>query len=183
MKTLPRSSASVLRAGFALVATAALLSPAALEGRQASTPSPIEVAAPNPEIEQAIELEARAWSMREMVDQRAQAARLYREAADLRPASDPAKVESLRNAALMNYYAGRLDRATRDATDAAHAALRQGDVAQAAHAYVDAAWMAAQDGNTNRAAELVEEARLLANSPLLPQAERSHLLARVADAE
>jgi tetratricopeptide (TPR) repeat protein len=131
------------------------------------------------EVEEAAALEARAWALRDLMDERHEAARLYRKAAELRPDHDPQKVQNLREAARMSHYAGRSDRAIRDAEAAATAALRQGDVIEAGQAYVDAAWLAAQTGDRDRTEALLQEARLLASSPLLAQEERQDLLRRI----
>jgi hypothetical protein len=141
----------------------------------------IETAAPstsNPE--RAAELEAQAWEMRDQINQRKQAARLYRQAAELRHDSDPMKVQSLRNASRMNFYAGRTNRALGDAAEAAQLALRQGDVVAAAHVHLDAAWLALEMGDSVSAEQHLADARLLAASPLLAQAQRADLMIRLA---
>jgi len=141
----------------------------------------METAAPSTASpERAAELEARAWEMRDQVNQRKQAARLYRQAADLRDDSDPMKVQSLRNASRMNFYAGRTNRALSDAAEAAQLALRQGDVVAAAHVHMDAAWLALEMGDSVTAEQHLGDARLLAASPLLAQAQRADLMVRLA---
>ena len=134
------------------------------------------------DITRALELEARAWAMRDLMDRYPNAARLYREAADLRPDHDPQKVENLRQASRMSYYSNRPAQASRDAEAAARAALRRGDVVTAADAYVDAAWLAARAGKAARFEHLVEEATLLAGSPLLAEVQREQLLRRLEEA-
>lgn len=137
---------------------------------------------PSPNTEEAERLEARAEALKDRVDRRARAAQLYRQAADLRPADDPRRVTNLRHAARMNFYAGRVEAAIRDAHDASQAALRQGDLMEAAHAYLDAAWLAAGEGQVERAEGWVEEARILATSPLLAEAQQEEILSRMRGA-
>ncbi len=134
-----------------------------------------------PDTGEAERIEAQADALKDRVDRRARAARLYRQAADLRPADDPQRVTNLRHASRMNYYAGRTAAAIRDAHDASQAALRQGDLMEAAHAYLDAAWLAAGEGQGERAEAWIEEARLLASSPLLAVAQQEEILGRMRD--
>ncbi len=134
------------------------------------------------DVARALELEARAWAMRDQMNRYPTAARLYREAADLRPDHDPQKVENLRQASRMSYYSNRPDQASRDAEAAARAALRRGDVVTAADAFVDAAWLAARAGKAAQFEHLVEEATLLAGSPLLAEVQREQLLRRLEEA-
>ncbi len=133
------------------------------------------------DIARAMELEARAWAMRDLMDQYRTAARLYREAAALRPDYDRQKVKNLRQASRMSFYSDRIAEASRDAEVAARVALRQGDVLTAADAYVDAAWLAARVGDAARFDEMVEEATLLAGSPLLAELQRERLLRRLEE--
>jgi hypothetical protein len=131
------------------------------------------------DVVRARELEARAWSLRDQMNRRGQAGRLLREAAELRPADDPAKVSNLRDASRMSFHAGNFAQAATDAGEAAKAALRQGDVLQAAHAYLDAAWMAVEAGESGRALAFAEEAMILTASPLLDDEDREGIMGRV----
>jgi hypothetical protein len=54
-------------------------------------------------------------------------------------------------------------------------------VLQAAHAYLDAAWMAAEAGEAARALTFAEEALILTASPLLDDEAREGILGRVTD--
>jgi hypothetical protein len=132
-----------------------------------------------PDIERAEALEARAASMLENLERPNRAAGLYRQAAGIRGDSDAMKVENLRMASRLGYYAGRQRRAMQDAAAAAHLALRQGDVISASHAYLDAAWIAVEIGEPQRAEHFVREARILTASPLLAEAEREAIRARI----
>jgi hypothetical protein len=176
--------------GSALSTSSTSLTPLSWEGSatdrhagSAHTPAPrvAQEAASTPDVERAEALEAEARALGDQMNRRARAARLYRQAAELRPADDPQKVTSLRHASRMNYYAGRMDSAIRDSHDASQVALRQGDLVEAAHAYLDAAWLAAREGKAERAEQWVEEARLLATSPLLAQAQQDEIRTRMRD--
>ncbi|CAN5711210.1 hypothetical protein BH23GEM11_BH23GEM11_15590 [soil metagenome] len=182
-RTRPRAKscvgvlAAALPLGLLLLAPSASLEAATLSETELA-PAGVEAVAPGPET--AAELEARAWAMRDQVDRRREAARLYRQAADLREVSDPMKVESLREASRMSFYAGRTHRALADASEAARLALRQGDVVVAAHIHMDAAWLAAELGDAATAGQHLADARMLAASPLLAQSQRVDLLSRLA---
>lgn len=182
-----RASLSMPRiAGLAAALPLALLflaPPAPVEAATVSIANEtrIEIAAPSiSSPERAAELEARAWEMRDQVNQRKRSARLFRQAADLRDDSDPMKVQSLRDASHMNFYAGRTSQALSDAAEAAQLALRQGDVVAAAHVHTDAAWLALEMGDRVTAEQHLADARLLAASPLLAQAQRADLMIRLA---
>ncbi|MFW6206603.1 MAG: hypothetical protein ACOC5J_01580 [Gemmatimonadota bacterium] len=137
-----------------------------------------------PDVERArtLEAEAHAELAREDVTRWKSAADLFREAASYREDADAEKVDDLRMAARLAFYARREQQATDDAEAAARLALRRGDLLTAAHGYLDAAWMAAEANQPNRSRELIGEARLLAQSPLLAQSVRSDLLGRIQDA-
>ena len=179
----PFSLSAGFMAGAALLAMATAVPLQAQAPDQSTQATATDSSAPYAEdLMKATELEARAWALRDLMDERETAARLYRQAADLRPDHDPQKVQNLRQASRMSHYAGRSDRAVRDAETAARAALRQGDVIEAGQAYVDAAWLSAQIGDRSRTEEFLKEARLLAASPLLAQEERQNLLRRIDEA-
>lgn len=179
-----RSFLRSLRTAAPVIALAATLPLAGPVSAQAISTDPAPVSAPGIDrnIEKAVDLEARAWALRDLMDQRSKAAKLYREAAALRPDHDPKKVENLRQASRMHHYADRTDRAADDAAAAARVALRQGDLMEAAEAYMDAAWLSGRLGDETRTARYLEEARLLTNSPLLAQTQREEILRRLEDA-
>lgn len=173
-----------LRTAAPAIALAATLPLAGALSAQAISTDPTPVSAPeiDQNIEKAAELENRAWALRDLLDQRSKAAKLYREAAALRPDHDPRKVQNLRQASRMHHYADRAGPAADDAAEAARVALRQGDLMEAAEAYMDAAWLSGQLGDATRTARYLEEAKLLTNSPLLAQAQREEILRRLEDA-
>lgn len=146
------------------------------------TPAPVLAQQDGVDLERAEALEARAEAMSLEEGRYARAAGLFRRAASFRDDADPQKVENLMNAARFSHYAGRNARALEDAQQAARLAQRQGDVVRAGHAYLDAAWLAAKSGERERMQDFVQEALLLAQSPLLAQSDRSAILRRVGEA-
>lgn len=138
----------------------------------------------NTDVDKARALETRAEGLlaQEDVSQWNKAADLFRQAAAHREEADGKKVADLRMASRLSAYVGRPLQAVDDAEAAARLALRQGDLVQAGHAYVDAAWLAADARQPQRSKQLVHEARLLANSPLLAQSVRTELLGRIQEA-
>ncbi len=148
---------------------AALLLPAGLHAHQGEGPDP----------DRARTLEAQAEALHDEPGRWAEAARLYREAAELREDGDEEKLSSLRMAARMAHYAGRDREALESAESAGHLALRRGDLVEAGEALADAAHLAGATGQPERAAALAEEVRLLAGSPLLAAEDRMALLDRI----
>ena len=182
----PGPRAPILLLPVALLAMAGGASEAAAsQSSSPSIPSTPSISAPETssamDVERAQALEVAARGLQDQLHRRGRAARLYREAAELRPADDPVRVENLRHAARMNFYAGHLDRAIRDSRDASESALRQGKVVEAAHAAMDAAWLAGQIGQADRALNWLEEARMLAGSPHLDASEREGLHRRLRE--
>lgn len=133
----------------------------------------------NPDTEKARELEATARSLEANHSHLGRAAELLRAAAELREDGDPIKFDNLKRAASFNHYAGRDRRAYRDLVEAAEVATRQGRVAEAANARLDAAWMARKLGEAEQVVAHVEAARLLAGSPLLDGDTREAILHRI----
>lgn len=103
---------------------------------------------------------------------------LYRRAAELR-AEEPVAAEHYRMAGLLAYYARHTGTAVEDLTRAGEAALAWGDVAFAAKAFLDAAWVANRDGDGAQALALVRRGERLAHSPLLARADRAALLSSI----
>jgi hypothetical protein len=131
---------------------------------------------------QAHELVTQAASLLDRPDEYGRAARLYREAAHLIENS-PETVDHLIMAGHLSFYDGDDGDALNDLREGAEAALAFGDVATAAEAFLDAAWVA-QHANRNRTAvELARRGERLANSPLLSQSDRVGILTRIADSE
>ena len=106
------------------------------------------------------------------------AAALFRRAAELRPAGDPTAAEDLIYAARLSFYEGNERQSVRDFESAGNRALAMGDLVVAANAFADAAWVAHNRGYNEWALTLINRARLLSNSPLLPDDERMHLRSR-----
>lgn len=106
------------------------------------------------------------------------AAALFRRAAELRPAGDPIAAEDLIYAARLSFYEGDKRQSVRDFESAGNRALAMGDLVVAANAFMDGAWVAHNRGYGEWAFALVDKARLLSNSPLLPDNERMHLRSR-----
>jgi len=127
-----------------------------------------------------IDLETRARAMFTNPKRYAEAARLYQRAADQRAPGDRVRVEDLTMAARLTFYDGDAAKARILMERAADEALAAGDVINAAHAYVDAAFLAQDARESERVADLLGRARMLAGSPLLAQQERDSILARVA---
>lgn len=107
------------------------------------------------------------------------AARLYREAADLR-GTHPDAVKPLILAGTLSYYTGREGQAIDDLARAGELALAFGDVVTAADSFLDAAWVAERDGRDARAIELGRRAEMLSSSPLIQRRERASILNRLA---
>ena len=109
----------------------------------------------------------------------ASAARLYRNAAELRGAGDFTAADNLRIAGYIGYYERRLSSSTAVLTRAADAYLAGGDVLSAAATLTDAAWVAVQADHGLEARRLRERALLLTRSPQLDPADREMLLRRL----
>lgn len=131
-------------------------------------------------LDRAVKLEALAAEASLDLQTFEQAAELYREASKLRGASP----ESVRNdirAAHLSYYLGDEGDAIGGLEDAARAALSWDDVTTAARTFLDAAWVAQEDGRIRTAIHLAREAEALSDSPLMARAERNEILERIAD--
>lgn len=129
--------------------------------------------------EKAAELERKAEELYSQPSRYAQAARLLVRAAELRTPDDPAHVSNLSMASRLFFYAGEKMQAFALMERAADAALSAGDVLTAAHGFVDASHLAAQNGRGNDVVRLVERARLLTSSPLLAERDRSDVKSRL----
>lgn len=169
--SMTRSTPKAMGLLLALAASAALLlAPAPATGAMVQA---------EPDVEKAEKLEALAEALMDDTREWKKAANLLREAATYREDADARKVTNFIGAARLAHYGGDVNRARKDMASAAQLALRQGDVLQASHSYLDAAWLAKQARDPERAKHFLEEARLLANSPLLAQADRLGILNRI----
>lgn len=130
-----------------------------------------------PEV-QAEQMERQAAQMLDDIDNVKKAAKLYRNAAELR-GSHPDAVHSLVMAGTLAFYHGDERQSVRDLTKAGDTALEWGDVVAAAKAFLDAAWVANKDGEGQTAIDLVHRAQRLSQSPLIAQAERREIEARI----
>jgi hypothetical protein len=127
----------------------------------------------------ATDLENKAKALYPAPKRYREAARLLVEAAALRDAGDPQRIDNLRQAGRLFHYAGVSERARSVMEQAADAALAAGDVKTAAAAYLDAAFLAQDVKRIEDARRMIEKARLLTNSPLLSAEEKSVILERI----
>jgi hypothetical protein len=125
------------------------------------------------------ELEERAKSLLGDAARYSEAARLYRESAQLRAESDPRAVEALTKAAHLYHYANRLFDARKAMEQAARLALANGDVLAASTANVEAALFAHKQGKQAQADRLGRTALKLAASPLLTADQRASIVGRL----
>lgn len=109
------------------------------------------------------------------------AAHLYRRAAELYDA-DPEAADAWSQAGRMAFYA-RDNRAGDDLRRAGESALANGRVGFAARSFLDAAWLAREDGLHRTALELATRASDLARSPRVATAEREELERRLDRAQ
>ena len=107
------------------------------------------------------------------------AARLHRRSAELRDADDPLAYRCLKEAAALVYATGDRSRARADLAAAASQALARGDLRSAADSYLDAAWIAQEQGNPRQVWELGHRAEMLADAPLLGASDRAAILQRI----
>lgn len=108
------------------------------------------------------------------------ASSLYREAAETL-GDHPDAADHLVHAGRLAYYTGDRGRAIEDFRAAGEQALEWGDVLVAAQAFLDAAWVAAEEERGTEARELAQRAERLSSSPLIQRQERASLLSRIAD--
>jgi hypothetical protein len=110
------------------------------------------------------------------------AAALHRRSAELRGAEDPLGFRCLKEAAALAYATGDRSRARSDLATAAGHALTRGDLRAAALAYLDAAWIAQEQGNPRQVWEYGHRAEMLADSPFLGSADRGAIRQRISRA-
>lgn len=129
---------------------------------------------------QALKLEAEARTLHDRRDKWGKAAQLYRDASKLREPGDTLAVRDRVWAGRLSFYTGSERQAYQDLLDAAQLALETGHVIAAAHAFLDASWVANRMGWDSEARDLADRARRLSLSPLLASAEKSRVLGRLA---
>lgn len=125
------------------------------------------------------EYEQRAIALHAKPDRAAEAARLHRWSAELRPGNDPKAVESLAMAAHMFSYARMYGEARKTMEIAGERALANGDVQRAAQAFVDATFFAQLGSDRTEVVRLGRKALALSESPLLNQQQRNAITSRV----
>jgi hypothetical protein len=134
----------------------------------------------------AVEPNARADQLRDQarshyskVSTLRKAAVLHEREAAARVASDPLKFEALDLSARLYAYAGDPARGTVLMEQAARGALTLGDVKRAAHAFLDAAFLALKVRDAERARDLTHQADMLALSPLLNSDDKLAIVQRI----
>ncbi len=125
------------------------------------------------------QLHARAESLYGVPGKLRAAASLHEREASLRGAADLRGIDALDRAARLYAYAGNRARARGLMQKAGDRALRAGEVRRAAHAYIDAAFLALADRDVVRAYSLTKRADLLAHSPHLDSADRAGIVRRI----
>ena len=128
------------------------------------------------------DLHQQAIDLYEIPERWGEAADLHREAAENLPKNDAGQFFGYSRAALLYFYAGELPEARRSMEDAAEVAEATGDVLTAAHAYVDAAFIAIAEDYDGKQREFVADAEEVAASELLTEAERESVLIRIEGA-
>lgn len=109
-----------------------------------------------------------------------EAARLHRSSARLRAVDDPQAVRSLRQAAALLNGAGLLSEARSAMDEAVDRALLVGDVLGSAEASLEAAWLAAKDGDHLAVDRHLTRAAFLSFSPHLGTEDRRRIQSRIA---
>ena len=125
--------------------------------------------------QQAEEIERTDWG------QLRKAASLREQAAGLRTLADPKGVASLYWAARDRYYSDDRLAGRRLMEESAERAIAIGDVVGAATALTEAAYISAELKDVERTRRFANRARLLALSPVLTDAQRSELRARLGN--
>lgn len=106
------------------------------------------------------------------------AAELHLEAAALRSADDPRRVQDLAAAARLLVYAGDVARGREIFEKAAQTALVAGDLVTAGNFYVDAAFVALQGSDESEARKMLRAARWVAGAPMLTGEDQRMILRR-----
>lgn len=107
------------------------------------------------------------------------AAGLHEREAQLRSPYDAERIKALAQAARLYSYLGDAARARELMQRSARSALQRGDVTRAAHAFLDAAFLAMRERDLNLGLDLARQAELLSESPLLSEADRNAILRRI----
>jgi hypothetical protein len=125
------------------------------------------------------ELRTRAEALYAIPARLREAAALHEKEATVRSAADPLAVAALEQAARLHAYTGNPARGRVLMQRAAERALRSGEVLRAAHAYIDAAFLALREKDVDRAYTYTAQADLLARSRHLGEADRVGIIRRI----
>jgi hypothetical protein len=164
-----------------LTATAALAVVAFPTAARAQTLEPIRITESRLKADR-LDAEARGYEQNDWRMLK-KAAELREEAAKLRTVDDPKGTVSLYWAARDRYYSGNPKAARVLMEQAADRAIAIGDVLNAATAYTEAAYIAADLNEGEKVRSLAGKARLLANSPMLTADQRYQLQTRLAKSD
>jgi hypothetical protein len=110
-------------------------------------------------------------------------ARLFEKAAHLRAEDDPLRVHDLLFAGKMYHHGRRLGESRHNLTLAAETAMRYGELVTAAHAFLDAAFVALEQKDVETANRLAKRAECLSRSPLIAAGDVSSIRRRLGAAE
>jgi hypothetical protein len=167
-----------LHTGFAVAAAAAALLlalPATADAQSREMyelPALQAVAFENP-------LHSRAMELYETPERWEEAGELHERAAKLLRKKDAEQFFGFQRASLLYFYAGKTARSRKAMERAADVAEATGDVLTAANTWVDAAFIAVAEGYAGKKRAFVKNARLLAASELLGDADRQAIIARI----
>ena len=153
-----------------------LIAPAGLQAQSAYKSS-----GDNDAYAKALELHAAAAGLYDQPGRFEDAARLHVLEAHFRSPRDPEAVEALAMAARLFTYANRLFDARQAMEQAGDRALSMGDVARAANAYLDAAFVARKARKEAEVLRLARKAYLLTDSPLLSSNQKGEVRKRFAN--
>jgi len=124
-------------------------------------------------------LNSQAMELYETPSRWEEAGQLHERAAKVLPKNDAAAYFGFQRAAVLYFYAGESARARKTMERAAEVAEATGDVLTAANTWVDAAFLAVAEGYAGKKREFVGNARAIAASELLNDADRESILARI----
>lgn len=131
---------------------------------------------------QANSLRAQAIALYDAPARAAEVAKLHLEEVQHRAANDPLAVEALFMAAFFFKYAGRQFDARKTLEQVAERTLANGDVMEAAQAYLEAAGLAQAANQMSETRRLAEKASLLSDSPLLKLEQRTWIRNQIQSA-
>jgi tetratricopeptide (TPR) repeat protein len=109
-----------------------------------------------------------------------QRARLFEEAAELLPETDPRSSRALRRAGEVHYQLRNPARAMALMEKSAEAAAARGAVTEAADAYVAALLVALELNARAQARKFIDRAISLTSSPVMPETDRQRILRRIS---